>query len=144
MENSKICVGIDPGISGGISVIGPLGAEAFKMPETERDVFDLLNSFYFYEPVVFMEKVGPMPKQGVVSVWKFSANYNFLRGVVIALGYPLHDVRPQVWQKTLGCLTHGDKNISKAKAQQLFPQIKVTHATADSLLIAEYGRRTLV
>ena len=45
------------------------------------------------------------------------------------------------WQKYLGCLTKGDKNVSKAKAQELFPDLKITHAIADSLLIAEYGRR---
>jgi hypothetical protein len=44
-----------------------------------------------------------------------------------------------VWQKALGCLTKGDKNITKRKAQEMFPGIKVTHATADSLLIAHYG-----
>jgi hypothetical protein len=37
--------------------------------------------------------------------------------------------------------TKGDKNVSKRRAQELFPQLKVTHATADALLIAEYGRR---
>jgi hypothetical protein len=44
-----------------------------------------------------------------------------------------------VWQKSLGCLTHGDKNVSKAAAQRLFPGMKITHATADALLIAYYG-----
>jgi hypothetical protein len=38
-------------------------------------------------------------------------------------------------------MTKGDKNITKRKAQELFPEIKITHAIADSLLIAEYGRR---
>jgi hypothetical protein len=32
--------------------------------------------------------------------------------------------------------------VSKRKAQELFPGIKVTHAIADALLIAEYNRRT--
>jgi len=31
--------------------------------------------------------------------------------------------------------------VSKRKAQELFPAIKITHAIADALLIAEYGRR---
>jgi hypothetical protein len=39
------------------------------------------------------------------------------------------------------CLTGGDKNISKRRAQELFPSLKITHAVADALLIAEYGRR---
>jgi len=28
-------------------------------------------------------------------------------------------------------------------AQQLFPQLKITHSIADAVLLAEYGRRTL-
>ena len=34
------------------------------------------------------------------------------------------------------------KNRHKALAEELFPEVKrVTHANADALLIAEYGRR---
>jgi len=39
-------------------------------------------------------------------------------------------------------MTGGDKNVSKRRAQELFPEIKITHAIADALLIAEYARRT--
>ncbi len=38
-------------------------------------------------------------------------------------------------------LTKGDKNVSKRRAQELFPALKVTHAIADALLIAEFARR---
>jgi hypothetical protein len=41
------------------------------------------------------------------------------------------------------CLTKGDKNVSKAAAQRLWPKLKITHANADALLIAEYGRQFL-
>jgi hypothetical protein len=58
-----------------------------------------------------------------------------------AAGIPFERVRPQAWQKAMGCMSKGDKNITKRKAQELFPQIKVTHATADALLIATYGTR---
>ncbi len=44
------------------------------------------------------------------------------------------------WQKEMGCLTKGDKNVTKRRAQELFPTLKITHAIADALLIAEYGR----
>ncbi len=61
--------------------------------------------------------------------------------MLIASRIPFEEVTPQKWQKTLSCLSRGDKNITKAKAQQLFPGLRVTHATADALLIAEYARR---
>jgi hypothetical protein len=59
---------------------------------------------------------------------------------IVAAGIPFETVTPQKWQKTLGCLTKGDKNVSKRKAQELFPDIKITHAIADSLLIAHYAK----
>ena len=33
-----------------------------------------------------------------------------------------------------------DKNVTKNRAQQLWPTIKVTHAIADALLLGEYCR----
>jgi len=139
-----IIVGIDPGMAGGIAFFDwpPDGKPficAFKMPGTERDIYDLLAGRE--GAVVFLEAVHSMPGQGVSSSFKFGRGYGFLRGIVTALKYPLHDVTPQKWQKALGCLSRGDKNVTKQKAQQLFPQLKITHATADALLIAEYGRR---
>jgi hypothetical protein len=65
-----------------------------------------------------------------------------LQAVLTALRVPYERVRPQAWQKAMGCLTKGDKNVSKRRAQELFPSLKVTHATADALLIAEFNRRT--
>ena len=41
-------------------------------------------------------------------------------------------------------LSKGDKNVTKSRAQELFPELKITHAIADALLIAEYGRRVRI
>ena len=140
----SIIVGIDPGQSGGIAIINGDNIYAHKMPETERDIYDLFGDYSFYaDVVVFLESVHSMPGQGVSSSFKFGRGYGFLRGIITALMFPLHDVSPQKWQKALGCLSGGNKNITKQKAQQLFPQLKITHSIADAILIAEYGRRTL-
>jgi hypothetical protein len=40
-------------------------------------------------------------------------------------------------------MSAGNKNVTKTRAAQLFPGVKMTHAIADALLIAEYGRRCL-
>jgi hypothetical protein len=40
------------------------------------------------------------------------------------------------------CRTGGDKNISKARAQELFPRVKVTHKNADALLLAKLAQMT--
>lgn len=117
---------------------------ALKMPDTERDVWGrIVDGGVRSERTVFavIERVHSMPKQGVASSFKFGRSYGFLRGCLIASGIPFEEVTPQVWQKALGCLSRGDKNVTKARAQQLFPSLKITHATADALLLAEYARR---
>jgi len=143
-----IVIGIDPGsVSGGIAIMRQIGPgwsiEPHNMPEVEEDVFELLDSTRGHPRFAFLERVGAMPKQGVSSTFKFGQHYGMLRGLLTALHIPREFPTPQSWQKALGCLTKGDKNISKAKAAQLWPEIKWTHATADAALIAEYGRREL-
>ena len=143
-QDSKGILGIDPGLSGGIAFLLDGDANAWKMPETERDIFNLLANIREHISFAYIEKVASHPKQGVVSVWKFGQNNGFLRGCLIALGIPFEAVAPGVWQKNMGCLSKGDKNVTKRRAQELFPTLKITHAIADALLIAEYGRRIRV
>jgi crossover junction endodeoxyribonuclease RuvC len=145
LEELMNIIGIDPGQSGGIALINESGdVEAWKMGETERDTLNTIREACYDDPLkcfAYIEKVGAMPKQGVSSTFKFGQNYGFLRGCLIALGIPFETVTPQKWQGFLHCRSRGDKNVTKAKAQELYPQLKITHAVADALLIAEYGRR---
>lgn len=144
-----IILGIDPGMSGGIASLvetdSRWNADAVAMLPTERDIADYFWKLYMDGQesgiFAFIERVHAMPKQGVSSTFKFGTNYGFLRGCLVTTGIPFEEVTPQGWQKLMGCMTGGDKNVSKAKAQQLFPELRITHAIADALLIAEYGRR---
>jgi hypothetical protein len=155
-----IYVGIDPGQSGGIAWLSSTGAQVAKMPETGGDLLMLLERVVrlpanAYTPanevgrdvVVAIERAQAMPPsvqgriQGVASTFKFGQHYGTLCGLLLALRVPFVAVSSVVWQKALGCLTHGDKTISKARAQQLYPHLKVTHATADALLIATWCAR---
>lgn len=142
----KNYIGIDPGKSGGIAIVSAdtnLKPFCCKMPETERDIWDLivsLKDWRDYPSVAVIERVHAMPGQGVTSMFTFGQGYGSLRMALIAAGIPFQEVTPQRWQKDMGCRTGGNKNISKAKAQQLFPLMKITHAHADALLIAEWGR----
>jgi len=139
-------IGIDPGQSGGIAWIDERGKACVeKMPETISDIWDLLANFHSFEsaPVykAYLEQVHSMPSQGVSSSFKFGNGFGHLEMALTAAGIPFERVTPQKWQKAMGCMTKGDKNVSKRRAQELFPAIKCTHATSDALLIAEYGRR---
>jgi Holliday junction resolvasome RuvABC endonuclease subunit len=146
--------GVDPGQSGAIACIDSLRPSenplSFKLSETERDVWVFLNRCRVLgertdrelEMHAYIERVHSMPKQGVASSFKFGQSYGFLRGLLIACHIPFEEVSPVKWQTAMGCRSAGDKNVTKAMAQQLFPNVKVTHANADALLIAEYCRRT--
>lgn len=148
--NNQWFVGFDPGASGGAAFLnatfGTMCAYKFD-GMTERDIWELLREYRDMNGGIHLanlEQVNAMPKQGVSSTFKFGTSYGFLRGLLAASGIAYEMVTPQKWQKAIGCMTKGDKNVSKAKAQQLFPSVKVTHAIADAMLIAEYARRTWV
>jgi len=139
-----VILGVDPGGSGAIACIDDGGEPSWiKLDSTEADIAHAVASWDAEHVVdfAFIERVHSMPKQGVSSSFKFGQSYGFLRGILVALSIPFEEVTPQTWQKSMGCMSKGNKNVTKARAQQLFPGVKITHANADALLIAEYGRR---
>lgn len=145
-----IFLGIDPGKAGGLAWIGPEGPRAVvKMPETERDLWELLHSHYDYalierietRPTHWKDKDGVEQRSILRSSVLLFGQYQLLRGLLVARGIPFDDVRPQVWRVSLGVPARSGLPGIKQKAQQLYPNAKVTHATAAALLIAELARR---
>lgn len=135
-------IGIDPGKSGGIAVLGGEAPEAHKMPQTVGDLVDLLRALAVAGGrIAYVERVSTSPQMGVVSAGTFMRGVGNLEAACYAVGIRLEWITPAVWQRELKCLTKGDKNVSKKKAQELFPTMTITHALADALLIAEYGLR---
>jgi len=140
-----IFLGIDPGKGGGMAFIGsdrndnPLVMK-FENYQNSR-VVGTLDDFAEHITAAALEKVHSMPAQGVKSVFSFGENFGWWRGVLEATDIDYELVTPQRWQTDLDCRTGGDKNVTKRLAQELFPDVKVTHAVADALLIAEWCRR---
>ena len=136
-------MGIDPGYSGAVVVVDHKSVlvDCIRLSETEHDVSDFIAEYA--EDVAFatLEKVNAMPRQGVSSTFKFGTSYGFCRALLVCHRIRFETTAPGVWQKNMGCLSKGDKNVTKAAAQRLFPEEKVVHATADAMLIAEYARR---
>ena len=151
-----IYVGIDPGVSGCITLLQKDGtwiAEQ-RLDQTEKDISDFLYKTMYskdeedYTFKVVLEKVHSMPSQGVSSTFKFGKNYGFIRGCLFAFEYAFEEILPNKWQTKMECKKTSKamtktqhKNLKKAKAQQLFPSIKITHRNSDSTLLAEYARR---
>lgn len=143
-----ICVGVDPGKSGAIAAVcsetrQPVGHIKNKATDHElcRWLKELSEKGRCFAVI---EKVHAMPRQGVVSTFKFGESYGSLKMLLASQSVPFEEVTPAKWQGALGCRSKGDKNVTKRKAQELFPEVKMTHAIADAYLLAEYCRQNLV
>ena len=150
----KIYIGVDPGASGGLAALCDSVVEFVAMPATEFDIwewFDTVRDRRDDSVFACIEKVGGFiqgsPQPGS-AMFKFGASYGGLRMALVAAGIPFEEVTPQTWQKALGIPKRAAtesktqfKNRLKARAQQLFPDHKITLATCDALLLAEYCRR---
>jgi hypothetical protein len=141
-------LGIDPGVGGGLVLLEDTEPTFVGLYVSEQDFIDNVRDLASEGiDAAFIEKVNAFPGQGVASTWKFAQNYGFERGVVRTLKVPLHEVRPQVWQKGLGIPQVKEKTKRKAAlkdtAGRLFPQLRWTLKTCDAVLIALYGINTL-
>lgn len=148
----RVYLGIDPGINGGLVALGELSTTGVPvisvepMPATERDVWDWFAQWR--DAIAIIERVHSFPGQGVASTFTFGKGYGGLRMALVGCGIPFEEVSPGVWLRGLSIPKRKPietntqwKNRLKALAQQIFPSVKVTLATADALLIAEYCRR---
>ncbi len=171
-------LGIDPGQGGGLAVVyADRSVEAWPMPQTELDLWELLRRFK--QPSekgtwikAYLERVSSAPGMGSTGAFSFGSNFGAIRMGLAAARIPFEMVSPHVWQKGYalpplpkvppapGKRATADevdgwkkakqarnkaqrekKNALKARAQELWPSIRITHAIADALLIAEWGRR---
>lgn len=148
-----VYLGLDPGASGGIASLYRGGLTAIAASAlTLRDLWEWLRPVTpGFATYAVLEKVGGFVKGNATpgsAMFNFGANYGALEMALVAAGIPYEVVTPAVWQKGLGVPGRKKnesktawKNRLKARAQALFPGAKVTLATADALLIAEYCRR---
>lgn len=123
------------------------------MPETRAATRKLLSTYHGHDRVLYIEEIPKFAgkarfgKQTVnaASMCVLYGNMSLVMGIALGLGWRVMSLRPQQWQKAVGCentlkLEKGPwKNQLKQCAQHLFPQIKVTGWNADALLLAVAG-----
>ena len=144
-----LVLGIDPGQSGGLAFLSDQTSSDFvavyPMPESLRDTADIIEEYHHKIVLAVLENVHSMPKQGVSSTFKFGKSAGFLEGLLVGMRIPYELVSPQKWTKALnlsgGAPGTEKKNLHKARAQQWYPNLKLTHATSDALLLATYVQR---
>lgn len=151
-------IGIDPGLSGALVLLGAGRPKFHDIPTVRigkrREVSAALLALALIEwqdsvddLSAIMEAVGPMPRDSRVGAFKFGDTFGQIKAVLGVLGIAYDLVRPQTWKKALSLPAKSPKDASIGRALQLFPAcapdltLKKHHNRADALLIAEYERR---
>jgi hypothetical protein len=171
MSDARPILGIDPGITGGIAFLYPLGAkrthvsesgdggktetcfrfeiQAFDIPVVggEVDVDTLAALVEQHDPrLAIIERASAMPRQGVSSTFKYGVAYGSLRTLCTLGRIPYHLVTPGRWKNYVKL--NADKEKSRALAIQFWPGAgcfsrKMDHGRAEAALIARYGVEVL-
>lgn len=137
-------IGIDPGAGGGIAAVTETGRHfaSAKTPDTRRGVIAFVEQLATMgETHVLIEQVHSSPQMGVVSAFSFGQSFERVLMACEAARLTYELITPRKWQSIMRCQTGGNKRISKQIAEKRFPTVKVTHAVADALLLAECCRR---
>lgn len=154
---NKYVIGIDPGLSGAVAIINTETNDletVFDMPLSKikgrKDVLDayslnlMLSPFMSRTHFVIIEEVNAMPKQGVVSTFRFGFVTGIVHGIVASYLTEIKTVKPSIW-KILMKLSH-DKSESLNSAIQLFPSHshyfnrKKDDGRAEACLLAYFGK----
>ena len=156
-----IIIGIDPGISGAISVIeNKKILEVYDTPtmidgkKNKRQINSAQVTNIFKERLnnnkevaVVVEHVNAMPGQGVTSMFNFGQSFGVIKGICAALSLPIYFVRPAKWKKHFN-LIKTNKDASRTKVIEVYPEIssklhrKKDSNRADAILIALYFNDT--
>lgn len=134
-DEGRIFFGLDPGKSGGITVIdteaegGGTSVLPIAIPETPHDLWKLFasNGWSHNElAVAVLEKVSSSPQQGVTSAFSFGRSYERLVMMLTVAHIPFEEISPQTWQKALGITPRkkGKKVGKKVVGEETYPQFK--------------------
>lgn len=140
-------LGIDPGVTGGIAFLYADRIEAYDIPTVDGsvDVDALVRLVRSHAPqTAIIEKAQAMPKQGVVSVFKYGVAYGALCAVTALCEIPTHLVSPRKWKTYFGL--DADKEKSRALAIRLWPgcglfERKKDHGRSEAALLARYAEQ---
>ena len=152
-----IVFGIDPGVSGALSIYenkklkevidmptmseGKKNKKQINAAQLSLEIKQRINGSS--ETAVVVEHVTAMPGQGVTSMFNFGQSFGVIKGICSALTLPIYFVRPVKWKKHFN-LIGSSKDASRTKAIELFPSfsndmVKKKDANkADAILIGRY------
>jgi hypothetical protein len=166
-KDIKCFIGVDPGLSGAISIFKDNKYIVFPMPTTKRilrkktrrdmDIQKLVEIFdenigFNSSVIAGIELVHSMPQQGVSSTFLFGRVSGIVEGCIGAFGYESYRITPQVWKRFYGDMKGLDrkeqKDMARSIASEIAPYIKdefkrkKDDGKAEALLIANYIKET--
>jgi len=141
-----ILVGIDPGVTGALSIFvgGELdGVEDIPTFDGRIDGIEL-GALLQGADMVYLENTHPMPKNGSIASYKLGLNTGIIIGVAQALAIPLVRISVHAWRSWNG-LGKVSKDASRGLARELYPHMRDElrlakhHNRAEAILIGRYG-----
>lgn len=101
-------LGIDPGASGGMVLLQPiqtgLSPEVFKFAGcTSLDIVMQVSFWVDTVQLIVMEEVGARPGEGAPRAFSQGRNFGLIEGAAMASCERLILVKPNAWQRALGC-----------------------------------------
>lgn len=147
---------VDPGLTGALAFYFPDAPERVSvhdMPvaDGEVDPAGIARRVRQLRPsMAIIERVGPMPRDGVRQAFGFGGAYMAARAVVTILEVPQHLVTPTVWKRHFR-LRGGPEGKEQARglALRLFPASaehfarKKDHGRAEAALLARYAAEVI-
>lgn len=154
-------LGVDPGVTGAIAAVDEHGniLMAQKIPtllvtKTRRELHisairRTIDEIACDTLVTFaaLERVSAMPKQGVVSMFRFGNALGVMQGLLSGMEISFISPTPKKWMREMVTDVEGvdGKARSVLAASRIWPEMdfskKSSHNIADALLLAEYARR---
>lgn len=147
-----VVIGVDPGLSGAIAVLGPSGAlERLDDLPVIRDKSlswidgGALQSFLIdaqggRQTHAIVERVSAMPGQGVSSSFVFGMAFGSVLSILQARHISIELVTASAWKRAMGLSS--DKTASLHKARLLYPSADLRlakhHSRAEALLLAHW------
>jgi Holliday junction resolvasome RuvABC endonuclease subunit len=119
---------IDPGLTGAMAVYytsAPDRVSIYDMPVVDGKVnaAALRDTLRLHRPdMAVIERVGPMPRDGVAQAWRFSAAYATAQAVCALSDIPMTLITPAAWKKAMKVAGGpAGKEQCRALAIRLFP-----------------------
>ena len=160
-ENKKVYIGIDNGVSGAITILSESGFVHIHVKTPVKNCLNYTKKKAFHNRVDFQEltnilfdAIGNdipfcMIERPMVNPMRWVASVSALRCleateiILEELQIPYQFIDSKEWQKVLlpsGLKKEELKKAANSVAKRLFPKLQIVNA--DSILIAEYCRRT--